>query len=100
MLAFFKNLFKKTDFNGLMNKGAIIIDVRTPVEFDAGHIGTSKNIPLDRLKLKVDELKRYKVPIICCCASGMRSGTATNLLKSNGIEAYNGGSWQSLSNKI
>jgi rhodanese-related sulfurtransferase len=42
-----------------------------------------------------------KTPIITCCASGMRSGSAKNLLKSNGFtQVYNGGSWMTLRNKI
>jgi len=35
-------------------------------------------------------------PIVFCCASGMRSGSAASMLKREGIEAYNGGSWVNL----
>jgi phage shock protein E len=38
--------------------------------------------------------------VITCCASGMRSGSATAILKQAGVEAYNGGSWMSLQNKM
>ena len=45
MFGFLKNLFgPKADFKALVEAGAIIIDVRTPQEFDGGHIKTSKNI--------------------------------------------------------
>ena len=40
-------------------------------------------------------------PIITCCASGMRSAAAKNILKSNGYQTvYNGGSWASLKHQI
>jgi phage shock protein E len=100
MLSFFKNLFKTTDYKELLKNGAIIIDVRTGQEYDSGHIGIAKNIPGDRINTRIAELKKQNVPIICCCMSGIRSGMAAKTLKANGIEAYNGGPWQSLARKI
>jgi rhodanese-related sulfurtransferase len=100
MFSFFKNLFKSINYSSLMARGAIIIDVRTGQEFDSGHIANAKNIPVDRIKERVADLKKMNVPVICCCASGMRSGAASSILKANGIEAYNGGGWQSLASKI
>jgi rhodanese-related sulfurtransferase len=100
MLAFLKKIFASTNYKQLVLNGAIIIDVRTGAEYDAGHIAQSKNIPVDRVSIKLAEIKSYNQPIICCCASGMRSGVAAQKLKANGIIAYNGGSWVSLLNKI
>jgi phage shock protein E len=100
MITFFKNLFKTIDYTSLLKKGAIVIDVRSSVEYDNGHIANAKNIPLDKLHIHIDRLKALQVPIICCCASGVRSGLASKKLKSTGIVAYNGGSWQSLNNKL
>jgi phage shock protein E len=100
MITFLKNLFKTNDYHSLLKNGAIIIDVRNGSEYDAGHIGKAKNIPLERLGDRVAELKDYNVPIICCCMSGVRSGIATNKLKKYGLDAYNGGGWQSLSKKL
>jgi rhodanese-related sulfurtransferase len=43
MFSFFKNLFGPgTDYKALVEAGAIIIDVRSPQEFDGGHIKGSK----------------------------------------------------------
>lgn len=81
-------------------KGAIIIDVRSAGEFLGGHIKGSKNIPLDTISSKIEELKNLKKPVITCCASGMRSGLATATLKSNGIETMNGGGWMGLESKL
>ncbi len=100
MLSFLKNLFNPTNYKELISNGAIIIDVRTATEFDGGHIPKSKNIPLDKINIHIERLKAQNIPVICCCASGMRSGMATSSLKRNGIKAYNGGGWSSLIRKI
>lgn len=98
-----KNLFKgtKVDYAQLIDEGAIIIDVRTPQEYDRGHIKNSKNLPLgelpNRLKSVSDKSKTY----ITCCASGMRSASAKSIMKRNGYtNVYNGGGWESLRSKI
>lgn len=90
------NLFgPKVDLSAIKKEGAIIIDVRTTGEYQSGHGKGSVNIPLDQISSKIDKIKAYNKPILTCCASGMRSGTAASILKSNGIEAYNAGSWSS-----
>ena len=83
-----------------ITKGAIIIDVRTPAEFNQGAIKGSKNIPLQTINAKINYIKKINKPVIMCCASGMRSGSATAILKSNGIETMNGGGWMSLNSKL
>jgi rhodanese-related sulfurtransferase len=88
------------DYKQLVKNGAVIIDVRTKGEYNGGNIKGSKNIPLDSLSSFLSKLDK-NTPVITCCASGMRSGAAKNMLKSNGFkEVYNGGSWMSLRNKI
>ncbi len=93
------NLGPKVDYNELMAAGAIIVDVRTKGEFESGHIKGAINLPLQTLEQHLGKLKKDK-PVITCCASGMRSSSARGFLKSKGYEAYNGGSWMSLKNKI
>lgn len=101
MLSFFKKLFPApVDYAMLMDKGGLIVDVRTASEFDAGHIKGSKNIPLDRFRSEVSRLKQLNVPIITVCRSGNRSGIAKSLLTGAGVEAYNGGPWNSLAHKL
>lgn len=90
----------QADFAQLVKEGAVIIDVRTKHEFQDGHIKGSINVPLNNLSNHYSKLKKDK-PIITCCASGVRSAQAVNILKSNGFsEVYNGGGWGSLQNKI
>ena len=97
-----KELFfgPKVDFKELINQGAIILDVRTKGEYQGGHIKGSKNIPLQTLNMSLKKISVSK-PVITCCASGMRSATAKQILNNNGFtETYNGGSWMRLNDKI
>jgi rhodanese-related sulfurtransferase len=91
---------KSENIKEFIDKGAVIIDVRTPGEFQGGHIKGSKNIPLNTIGNQIESIKKLNKHVIACCASGMRSAQATSILKSNGIEAMNGGGWSSLKNKL
>lgn len=88
------------DLQEWVNEGAMIIDVRTRGEYNGGHVKGSKNIPLDEISNKIGEIKKANKKVILCCASGMRSGNATSILKSNGIEAANGGPWTNVSRLV
>lgn len=91
---------KSDSIKEFVAKGAVIIDVRTTGEFASGHIKDSKNIPLDMIASKIQDIKKMNKPVIACCRSGMRSAQATSILKQNGIEAVNGGGWESLQRKL
>lgn len=87
---------KKVNLQEVISKGATILDVRTKVEYQSGHLKNSINIPIDKLPQNIVKLNRNK-PVITCCASGARSSSARKMLKSSGFEhVYNGGSWYSL----
>lgn len=94
----FGNKSKKIE--DFKSRGAIILDVRGKGEYDGGAVPGSKNIPLPSLNSKISQIKKWDKPVITCCASGMRSASAAGILKSNGIEAMNGGGWFSLSKKL
>lgn len=98
MFNFLKKLFTKDNSAILqaMEKGAVIIDVRTPNEFKGGHIQGSKNIPVNEIGSKIDMIRKWNKPVITVCLSGGRSAAAKSVLASAGIEAYNGGPWYSL----
>lgn len=84
----------KVDYNEKIKNGAIIVDVRTAAEFNSGHAKGSKNIPLQSLSTKINQLKGKE--IILVCRSGARAGQAKSVLGNNGIIAYNAGAWQNL----
>ena len=88
----------KVDHYELLANGAVLIDVRSPGEFEMGNAPGSKNVPLDKIMHKVKKLEQLNKPIVLCCRSGMRSGRATSMLKRHGIEeVYNGGPWHKFS---
>ena len=91
---------KSETITSFIEKGAIIIDVRSVDEYKAGHIEGSKNIPLHIIPLQIEEIKAIKKPVITCCLSGMRSAQAASILKKNDIEVINGGGWKSLKSKL
>lgn len=89
------------DFKQLLNEGAVIVDVRSKAEYAGGHIKDSKNIPLPALTANPNILKDKSKPVITCCASGMRSASAKNVLQANGYtNVYNGGGWSGLKSKL
>lgn len=79
----------------------VIVDVRTPEEFQYGNATGSVNIPLGEIIERLEEIKELKTPLVLCCASGARSGRAAEFLSLYDIECYNGGSWMDLNfNKL
>jgi len=75
MFDFIKSLFKGNgDVAKLVTEGAVIVDVTTKGEYQAGHIEYSRNIPLDNIKNEASALKKLNKPIVTVCRSGNRSG--------------------------
>ena len=83
-----------------MKNQTTIIDVRTPDEFNGGHVAGSINIPMQEIEMRLSEIKKLPQPIVLCCASGSRSGHATLFLKNHGINCENGGSWVTVNNNL
>lgn len=91
---------KSNNIKDFIDRGAVIIDVRTYEEFASGHIKGAKNIPLQIISGKLAEIIKLNKPVIVCCRSGMRSAQAASILKAQGIEVINGGGWESLQQKL
>lgn len=62
----------------------LVIDVRTPAEWDAGHIKGSINLPLTQMQQRVDEIPRDR-RIAVHCAGGYRSSIAASVLRQHGM---------------
>ncbi|MGB5029442.1 MAG: rhodanese-like domain-containing protein [Chitinophagaceae bacterium] len=74
------------------NPSTVLVDVRSPWEYEMEHIPGAKNIPLEEIMNKVEEFKSFKSPVVLYCRSGARSGMAVSILKQNGVaDVYNGG---------
>lgn len=84
----------------MYDAGAIVLDVRSPGEFASGHVAGSKNIPLQSLNAQIAQIKKWNKPVITCCQSGMRSGSALGVLQNAGIECMNGGPWTRVQSAI
>ena len=72
------------DAHRLVANGALLLDVRTPEEFSAGHIQGALNIPVQVLEQRMSELGRQDRDIVVYCRSGNRSARAKQMLNAAG----------------
>jgi rhodanese-related sulfurtransferase len=71
----------------LINKGALVIDVRKPEEYEKGHIVNARNVPLERVQQGDDAIKKQKSKILLAvCGDGASSGRAAGQLRKAGYE--------------
>ena len=70
------------------DKSVVLLDVRTVGEFNRGHMDGFKNIPVDELRKRINEIEKGK-PVYLICQSGLRSYIASRILEGNGYETYN-----------
>ena len=79
---------------------AVVVDVREPDEFAAGHVTGAKNVPLNELEQKLPgTVKNKSLPLLLICATGARAQRAVATAKKLGYEqaqAVSGGlkSWK------
>lgn len=89
------------NYRQLVREGAIILDVRTPAEYSAGHIQDAINIPVEKLRENMHNLINKQGIIIACCTNGAKSWYAKNLLDSTGYQhVIDAGSWTKLQRKL
>jgi phage shock protein E len=68
-----------------LKNGALVIDVRSPGEFNSGHLPNTINIPLDGIETVLPRRVKDKSQVLLLnCQSGTRSGMAKNKLKTLG----------------
>lgn len=81
-------------------RDAMVLDVREPAEFGAGHVPNARNLPLSQLEKRVGEIAKFKArPVIVTCQSGSRAFAANAKLKAAGFSeifvlAGGLGAWQ------
>jgi rhodanese-related sulfurtransferase len=68
----------------LVQGGALLLDVRSPEEFAAGHLEGALNIPVDALASRLAEVGPKDRPVVVYCRSGVRSKKARALLLEQG----------------
>jgi rhodanese-related sulfurtransferase len=68
------------------DSGLVVLDVRTPQEFAAGHVPGAINIPHDQLANRLGELPASRdKPVVVYCRSGRRSALAEDVLRQGGF---------------
>src|SRR6202142_2747570 len=90
-------LVPKKDAVDLLKKGALVIDVRTPAEFNSGHLSQAYNMPLDEVEdLVLRQVKDKSKVLLMHCQSGVRSKSAKERLERIGYKnVFNMGSYES-----
>ncbi len=82
-------IFHWHDVGALPRDGSVtLLDTRTPMEYENGHIDGFINIPLDSLRGRLDELDKSK-KVYVTCQIGLRGYIASRILSQNGFDAYN-----------
>ena len=71
-----------------LEKGAVLVDVRTAMEYQSGHFSAAIHIPVDELRSRLTELDR-QVPVIVYCKVGLRGYIALRILQQNGYQVKN-----------
>ena len=85
-----------------IEEGARVIDVRTPEEFDAGHLEGARNIDVsaEDFGSSIEELDRG-IPYVVYCRTGSRAATAVRTMLDAGFEdVVNGGGYEDLAAEL
>ena len=82
----------------MIENGALLIDVRTKEEFDAGHLDGAINISWNDNKALADAIGEHKDrPVVVYCRSGNRSGKSKVALDASGYtHVFNGTGFEAL----
>jgi rhodanese-related sulfurtransferase len=72
----------------LINKGAMIIDVRPAEAYAGGHIVNAKSLPLAEIESRPDVVKKKKDKVmLAVCDTGQQSRRAADVLRKAGYES-------------
>lgn len=85
----------KANIKEVVNNPEItLVDVRIPEQYAAGTAKNAINIPLAEIQNNIETLKGKKVVVFC--NKGLQADQAMEILKKNGVEAYDGTSWKNV----
>jgi rhodanese-related sulfurtransferase len=70
----------------LMNQHALVLDIRPPESFAAGHLAGARSLPPDQILKAAETLKKYKEkPVVVYCDTGSLGGSAVRQLVTQGF---------------
>lgn len=85
----------KANIKEVVNSSDVtLVDVRIPEQYAAGTAKNAINLPLAELQNNIETLKGKKVVVFC--NKGVQADQAMEILKKNGVEAYDGTSWKNV----
>jgi rhodanese-related sulfurtransferase len=77
-----------TAADALVGSGALLLDVREPDEWAAGHAPAAVHVPMGDIPQSYGQLPTDR-RIACICRSGARSGRVTEYLRAFGLDVVN-----------
>ncbi len=82
-----RKALSEPEARALAERGAVLVDVRTPQEYSVGHLPEALNLPVDRVVDGAAEAKLERhTPLVLYCASGTRSALAARKLRAAGYK--------------
>jgi rhodanese-related sulfurtransferase len=80
----------------LVKRGAMIVDVRTPDEYNSGHLSQAFNMPVDEIQaLMLSKVRDKNRVILLHCKTGLRSKKAKDMLVGQGyVNVFDMGSYE------
>lgn len=83
-------------------KDALLLDVRSPAEYEAGHLRDAILLPVNAIAMHIERVAPDKgSPIVVYCQSGARSAAARQMLMQMGYEnVFNGGGVRALADQM
>lgn len=85
----------KANITQVVNSSDVtLVDVRIPEQYAAGTAKNATNIPLAEIQNNIENLRGKKVVVFC--NKGVQADQAMEILKKNGVEAYDGTSWKNV----
>lgn len=89
--AIYQDLSNEEFSDGIMENNILLLDVRSPQEYEDLHIPGAMLIPVQELNQRIEEIESLKDhPVYVYCRSGNRSRTASQILLDNGFsQVYN-----------
>ena len=86
----------KQNLKSLIEKGAVLLDVRTCHEYSGNHPDGALNVPCEEIDNRIHQIQSWQKVVIAFSTYGRRSAIAVSKLRRRGIKAIDGGSQENI----